>query len=307
MKIYINRKLVKGPWGGGNRTIKTLHDVLIKRGHLPVYDFCNDMDLIYCHDPRPDSHSGVRYEHLLWLKQNKNIPIFQRVGDVFCHRGKEYTDYLSETIKHSSCVSFITDWAAEYLNVSIDNQQYFVHELKPPETFFQDKLSKNNKIRIITHHWSTNPLKGFDFYMLIDKLLEKRKDLEFFYLGRTPDDFKPKNIRIIETKDVEGVKKELASSDIYVTASKLETGGNHVVEALASNLPVLFHEEGGGICSLSRNYGYAYDNIDNFEEKLDLIIKNIHNYKDLGFEGTLEDTCETYCDIMENLINIKTR
>lgn len=304
MKVYINRKLVAGPWGGGNRTIKTLHDVLLQNNHQPVYDICDDIDVIYCHDPRPDGNTGIRYEHILWLKENKNIPIFQRVGDVFCHRGEVFTNYLKETIKHSNKVSFITKWAADYLNVKIDNNRYFVHNLRPPSIFFQEKKENNVKTRIITHHWSTNPLKGFDFYLEIDKMLERRNDLEFFYLGRTPDNFNPKNINIIETKDVDGVKEELARSDVYVTASKLETGGNHVVEALASKLPILYHKDGGGICNLAEGYGHSYSDINEFEEKLDKIIKNKEIYKNMVFKGTLEETCQEYCDMMESLTRV---
>ena len=42
---------------------------------------------------------------------------------------------------------------------------------------------KNNKIRLITHHWSNNYLKGFHIYNKLDKLLNNRNDIEFTYIG----------------------------------------------------------------------------------------------------------------------------
>jgi len=301
MIVFINRRHVSGPWGGGNRTIKTLHETLVKRGHTPCYDLSTNIDIIYCHDPRPDN-AGIRYENLLWLKQNFNIPIFQRVGDVFYHRGDEYTKYLKSSLQYSDCVSFITNWAANFLDIKPDNEKYFVHELKPPKEFFQNKReTKNKKIRLITHHWSTNPLKGFDFYLEIDKMLSRYSNVEFIYLGRKPANFNPKNIKLLDVKDVIGVKAELYKSDIYVTASKYETGGNHVVEALASKLPILYHGLGGGICDISKNYGTCYNNIEEFETNMLEIIQNITNKKNLIFSGSLEDMCNVYCNLMEKL------
>lgn len=300
MRVYINRNHVAGPWGGGNRTIKTLHEVLIKRGHEPCYQIDDKIDVIYCHDPRPNNE-GIRYENLLWVKKNLNIPIFQRVGDVFFHRGEEYTAYLKETVKYSDRVSFITNWAASFLNVEIDNQKNFVHNLKPPKEFFQNKQTKeSNKTRLITHHWSTNPLKGFDFYLEIDKLLSKYNNIEFVYLGRRPNNFLPTNILTLDVKDVDGVKEELLKADVYVTASKFETGGNHVVEALASKLPILYHSAGGGICDLAKDFGMSYKDISEFEINMNKVIKN--KTKVNNFHGTLEDTCNIYCDLMEDLI-----
>ena len=118
MKVYINRKPVNGPWGGGNRTIKCLIECLKERGHGYTLDVNDDYDVIYCHDPRPDE-SGIRYEHFLTLQKIKNVKIFQRVGDVFCHRGEQYTQYLKATLKYSDAVSFISEWASEYLECKI--------------------------------------------------------------------------------------------------------------------------------------------------------------------------------------------
>ncbi len=307
MIVYVNRKHVSGPWGGGNRTIKSLHEALLTRGHTPVYELDENVDIVYCHDPRPNDE-GLRYEHFLWLKKNHNIPIFQRVGDVFYHRGEVYTKYLKETLFHSDQISYITPWAAKFLGQQVDNKKHLVHELRPPASFFIDKLKKTNeKVKIITHHWSTNPLKGFDFYMMIDKLIENYENVDFYYLGRRPDDFLPKNIKILKVEDEQGVISHLSDSDIYVTASKFETGGNHVVEAMACKLPVLYHLEGGGICDLSKNNGYGYSSIEEFDHQLtkliSLLSKNETTFPNL--EGTLEDVCLEYVKCMENLVEAK--
>ena len=96
MKIYLNRKPVEGPWGGGNKTIIALIKMIKESNHEYTFDINDTYDVIYCHDPRPDER-GISYQHLLQARQIKNAPIFQRVGDVFYHRTINDTTYLKET------------------------------------------------------------------------------------------------------------------------------------------------------------------------------------------------------------------
>lgn len=307
MKVFMNRIPVKGPWGGGNRTLITIIDRLKLRKHEVTFDINDKFDVIYCNDPRPDNR-GLRYEHLLYFKNSKNIPIFQRVGDVFYHRGPENTKYLKESLKYSDKISFITDWAADFLDIKIDNKKTYVHELRPPKIFFKEKENKNKsgKIRIMTHHWSDSSLKGVEEYNQIGLLLRKQKykNVNFFYMGRPNEKLNKALINIIPPHETERVITELDKSDIYVTASKFETGGNHVVEAIARNLPVVYHKMGGGInsiCSLSKSK-LEFDCIEKFENVLDNLIQ-IECKNNLKFDNCLEDVCDEYIDIMENLCN----
>lgn len=310
MKVFLNREVVVGPWGGGNRTLKTLIERLVKRGHEYTFNYDDLYDVIYCHDPRPNS-IGLRYEHLMHIRKNKKTPIFQRVGDVFYHRSASDTSYLKETLKYSDAVTFISSWAADFLEVEIDNVKNFIHELRPPSIFYReikDNIKKKqDKFTILTHHWSANPLKGLAFYQEIDKLLSKNKydKVQFYYLGRTNENFKFKNTIIIPPVDVDSVIDYLDLTDAYVTASKNETGGNHVVEALARGCNVLYHKHGGGISSICNGIGTKYETIDEFENILDQLISENRQSKrrniELKFSKSLEEVCDEYIDIMERL------
>ena len=53
------------------------------------------------------------------------------------------------------------------------------------------------KIKIVTHHWSDNLMKGYNFYKYVDELLNNQKYQELFdftIIGNTP-----KNIEFINT------------------------------------------------------------------------------------------------------------
>ena len=38
----------------------------------------------------------------------------------------------------------------------------------------KEKWNPKNKLKIVTHHWSRNWMKGFDSYLLLDKLIGKK-------------------------------------------------------------------------------------------------------------------------------------
>ena len=55
------------------------------------------------------------------------------------------------------------------------------------------KWDQSLPLKIVTHHWSNNLMKGFDVYKHVDKLLEKKKkwkgNFKFTYIGNLPKDF----------------------------------------------------------------------------------------------------------------------
>ena len=77
---------------------------------------------------------------------------------------------------------------------------------------------------------------------MLEKSLLKNK-VEYIYLGNIPDGFKLNNTKIIKPKKMNDVKN-FRECDGYLTASRLEPGGNHVTEALMSGLPVLYLDNG---------------------------------------------------------------
>ena len=85
MKIYLNRQPVTGPWGGGNKTLTELCKQITDAGHELVYSLThNDIDLIFCFDPRPNNR-GEWYQNMLNYKARNGTPIVQRVGDCGTH------------------------------------------------------------------------------------------------------------------------------------------------------------------------------------------------------------------------------
>ena len=102
MKIYFNRKPVSGPWGGGNKTLASLVSALDTR---IVFDLDDDVDVIFCVDPRPNEN-GLGYQDFLNHKFYNGSKIIQRVGDVGTHGKPELTELVKQSIKYSDVCIF---------------------------------------------------------------------------------------------------------------------------------------------------------------------------------------------------------
>ena len=217
--------------------------------------------MIFCFDPRFNSDLAVSYADLLHYKQAHKIPIIQRVGDLGTHSKPELTQMLLNVAQHSDYLIFPSEWAQEVLkrlcpyelpqNVVIRNQPrriFYAHRPQDPQ--------KGETFKIVTHHWSTNSLKGFDFYRALDESLPD--GCKFTYIGRLPAGFSFKNADYLGVMNDEDLIKELPKHDLYLTASQLEAGANHVLEALACGIPVVYRENGGSINEYCKGQGIEF-------------------------------------------------
>jgi glycosyltransferase involved in cell wall biosynthesis len=299
LKIYLNRKPKKGPWGGGNKTISALAEALKKEEHEVFFDFNRpDFDVIFCIDPRPD-HTGVWYQHFLNYKNQFGAKIIQRVGDLGTHGKPELFQLIQQCLKYSDYFIFPSSWAKEKSQIQTNN--FSVIPNRPRSIFHEFKKDKKlnaQKIKIVTHHWSNNPKKGFDTYRFIDEHLSEKYD--FTYIGRVPEGFHYKNSNYIEPIEDHDIGRIVSQNDVYLTASKEEAGANHVLEGLACGLPTVYHDQGGSINEYVGDMGVSFSTNDELEKSIEEIVKEFPLYKNkcLNYNETIEQTIKEYSDLL---------
>ena len=162
-KVYINREPVSGPWGGGNKTLSGIVNSLSVYADI-VFELDDaDIDTIFCFDPRPNS-KGEWYQDFLEYREKFGSKIIQRVGDVGTHGKPDLTKLVHQSSHMSDFVIFPSDWARKFLQ--FNNKNYAVIHNSPMADFFENRVDNDpeDKLKIVTHHWSTNKLKGFDIY-----------------------------------------------------------------------------------------------------------------------------------------------
>lgn len=302
MKVFINRMPISGPWGGGNRTVQLLVEKLKAFGYEVVFELEHGIDILFVMDPRPSNY-GITYNQILKYKNSSNAKIIQRVGDLGLHSKPHLTSLLELTLPLADHITFISNYAHEFIEKKgIAIGQYSIDELAPPKDFYQYRNITSEvtaPYNIVTHHWSNNKLKGADIYQYLDNHLDFDQ-FTMTFIGNVPVGVKFKNITHIKPMGTEGLIRKLPEYDFYITGSVLETGGNHVLEAMACGLPVLYPSIGGGIKDYCYRYGMEYDSPENLIKNIDILVHNYTLYKDrvLLFNRRLEDVIQAYINLI---------
>lgn len=305
MKIFFNRKIRRSPWGGGAHFMSAMSDFLIKNKHEVVFSFEKNIDVIFMLDPRYEQEGCSINEIINYKFHNPKTKILHRVNECDLRKNtKEIDSILLQSMQYADSVVFISEWLQDYfIKRGFDKQSNVIYNGCNAEWFYtgKDKLS-DDKIRLVTHHWSDNYMKGFDIYNSLDSFVENNNCL-FTYIGRYNKSYIPKNINIIEPMYGKSLGDELRKHDVYVTASRFEPCGMHHIEGAASGLPVLYHVDGGGINEACSRYGESFSDMKSFNDSLKKIITNYDFYKNSIKNNSFDinECCEKYYKIMREI------
>jgi len=289
MKISIGAKIIDGPFGGGNTFIRNLADYLSSNG-IEVINHLKDKDIDYILLVNPLIGSSTStFDHIDILKYQKYVNpksiSIQRINE--CDERKK-TNFVNNKIinsnKYIDITIFVSDWLKTlFLDTGLHSENCFVIKGGPSSKIFNTNLktrwNHSEKIKIVSHHWSGNWMKGFDTYKKIDQLISKKKwndKLEFTYIGNLPDNFTFKNAKYIKPMKETDVSLELKKHHIYVTGSINEPSGNHHMEAAMSGLPILYINS-GGIPEYCNTFGVEFE-LENLEDRLENLIQNYDKY-----------------------------
>jgi glycosyltransferase involved in cell wall biosynthesis len=324
MRVYFNRKPVTGPWGGGSKILHATIECFKQAGHDVLFKLNDAVDVIFCFDPRQGSEVDLVdydkiYQYVHGSCRNKSQPlhlhdmtnhpfIVQRVGDIGSHGKPDLLDLVMASSVYSDVIIFPSLWAFNSIqnvfvkqNDIITRQRRYVIQNAPMAIFHKNKLIKKNlpeKLSFVTHHWSTNHNKGFEFYAMFKKWCEVEGH-QFTFIGREPTDIKIDSVGPMSESEL---AIELPKHDVYVTASLNEAGANHVLEAMAVGLPVIYHKDGGSIVEYCATSGVSFDgSIAGFKQALSkLRFEYMHIKKMLQkYEQTADDVAQSYLGVIE--------
>ncbi len=289
MKVSIGTKIQAGPWGGGNLFAINLRDYLIKEGHKVVTNLNDDdIDIILITEPRKSSESSA-YTHFDVKRYidyvNPEALVVHRINECDERKNTNYVNrYLISVNKIADQTVFVSNWLKDlYEDQGINKANNNVIMAGANSTIFNNKDFKpwdgKGKIKIVTHHWGANWNKGFDSYVLVDKLMSQKKwkeKIEFTYIGNLPKKFSFENSSVVAPLSGEALAKEIKKSHLYITGSLNEPSGNHHIEAAQCGLPLLYINS-GGIPEYCKNFGIMYD-VHNLEISLEEIINKYEKY-----------------------------
>lgn len=311
MKVYFNRRVRREAWGGGAHWHSAMVDFLAERGHEVVSDLRDDLDLIVVLDPRHEE-GGCDWRTLTSFKaSHPNVKLLHRVNECDARNGaaNDIDRQLKEANAIADSTVFISEWLRGYfferglrpLNSSVVYNGCDLSVFKPSL-----ELKPHSPVRLVTHHWSNNIGKGFDLYHALDKFVEKsERKYEFTYVGRYNSSYTPKHTRVVAPLYGNALGDEIARHDVYVTASRNEPCGLHHLEGAACGLPVLYHEEGGGIVERASKHGLSFRDATTFVARLEELMADYPRFcsridRD---ELSIERCCERYYATMREMTN----
>jgi len=251
MKAYINRRVVRGPWGGGNLFVKAYHEF----GERPGIELLTDRtlnvnpDVILLAGLENDGNDiGVEQAIMYKLYVKPECQLILRVNENDARKGTDHMDEaLLKVSEHIDATVFVSHWLQDYFvqkGWACKNQTVIYNGVDRDIFKPQPKLN-NGKLNIVAHHWSDNYMKGFDIYDQLDEFVGVNSDkFAFTYIGRERGTFK--NTKVVRPLSGKPLGEELGKHDVYVSASRFDPGPNHILEALACGLPTYVHKDGGG-------------------------------------------------------------
>ena len=317
MKVCIGSEFTTNPYGGGNLFIKNLAEYLLKMNHSVVYDLKDiDIDIILMINPLKNSEKSTLNNYDIDFYQkfiNPESISVQRINE--CDERKN-TDYVNKAIiksnKNIDYTVYVSKWLQElYEKAGMQGQNSNVILAGANSKYFNIKRKnfwdKEREIRLVTHHWSDNWMKGFKTYKNIDKLLSDKywnNKIIFTYIGNYPKNINFENTKLIKPLGEIALAQELKRHDIYITASLNEPSGNHHIEAAQCGLPILYVNS-GGVTEYCQDYGLEFSE-GNIAEKLEYLINNYDLYKEkiikypLSANAMSEEFLKLFKDLVEN-------
>jgi hypothetical protein len=315
MKVSLGMKLRSGPWGGGNQFLHALARYLRDKDVQVSFDLeATDLDIILLFDPRPQSLSAS-YQHReivnYLLRRNWRAVIVHRVNE--CDERKGTTD-VNKTLIHANlcadCTVFVSTWLKDlFLEQGMPCELYSVIPNGSDRAIFHSKgyrrWDKREPMRLVTHHWSGNWMKGFDIYQRLDELLATEPyegKISFTYIGNLPKGFQFHNASYIEPLQGKDLATIIRQHHVYLTASQNEPGSNHQNEGANCGLPLLYRES-GCMPEYCNGFGVSFT-AENFERKLQEMMNTYDRWVDRmsDYPYTAERTCEAYYDLFIQLL-----
>lgn len=256
------------PWGGGNWWLTQIAGRLRDEGYDVRFDLRRGADTIVLVDPRVGGNVGFGAPEIARHKQrHPDTRCLHRINECDLRKGTNEIDaLLAEANEVADHTVFISGWLRDYHAgrwFDTARPHSVVLNGADPAVFNPNgsaELEPGQPLRLVTHHWSDNPLKGFDVYQEVDRLIADGElpDTELWMIGRWPAACEWRASRTFPPTSGVELAGLLRQAHVYLTASRWEPGGMHHVEGAQCGLPVLYHEDGGGIVELASRYGIGF-------------------------------------------------
>ena len=313
MKVALGYRIQEGPWGGGNRFANSLVNALKAQGHQVVFALDDDdIDLILMVDPRSRldlfTFAGGEILRYLMFKNPRAITV-HRINECDERKNTRMMNARLRTANYAADHTvFVGSWLKD-LPVWEERDSSVILNGGDKTIFNADGYTPwdgKNPLKLVTHHWGGNWMKGFDIYQRIDEMmgtLAWKDRIQFDYIGNVPKGFTFKNASLLPPQDAEQLNTQLSTYHVYVTGSMNEPGGNHQNEGALCGLPLLYRNS-GCMEEYCNGFGEVFQGLDDFEAALERMMANYetHQHSIKGYPHTADVMIDKYLELFGQLM-----
>jgi hypothetical protein len=259
---------VSGPWGGGNQFVAQLKTHLRARDHRVSHRLWPWTERILLVAPRPFQNVTFDVDDIRRFKaRHPSAVCVHRINQTNLGRGTSNVDDLFKRANEvADSTVFISAWVRDYFTArwfDPDRAHSVIHNGADPSIFFPAAAPWNpsqGPCRLVTHHWSDNWNKGFAVYQQVDRMIAAGElpGFELTVIGRWPKEIVWRSAATYPPVPPRELGEQLRRHHLYLTAAVAEAGGMHHIEGAQCGLPLVYHEDGGGIVEMGLEYGVAF-------------------------------------------------
>jgi len=291
--------------GGGYYFLQALESFLTAQGWEVIKDITSSYEILFT------NHWLLNRGHILKaIRYNPAVRIVQRIDGAAQDYGRPWD---ADRRQHMvSRLADLTVFQSNYCRYSTREKfPVIAHDgpviYNPVNSDFfcpeGPRITFPEKILVACLTWSINKLKGAES---VYAAARENPDVGFVLCGRYEDAPALPNIHLQGVLDREALAVVLRSCHVLLTFSQNEACPNHVLEALASGLPVLYHDSGAmaeviGDCGLPVT-------VSGFRGQLEKIMTRHHVLSDGARRRALSDfhprvIFPRYMKVMQDVLN----
>lgn len=311
--ISINFRPINGSYGGMNVFVQQISRWLEDRGYRVLYELRPEVDLILIVHPWMTHTNPYSFEEVKAFKRDhRQVKLLLRINECDKRKNTNHMDqWLSQWESIADHTYFISRWLRDYhadIWFDISRPHSSIYNGADPRIFHpvgSSRYDSEDALRIVTHHWSDNPMKGYPDYVKLDSMIAngQLKNIDFVIIGRWPAEIQWKATTTHGPTHGAQLADLLRGCHVYLTASQWEPGGMNHVEGTQCGLPVLYHQDGGGIVERASKFGIEYADdlksaVENMKDQYMAFRKQVlHNPPPTG-----DEMCLRTIDLIQQLL-----
>lgn len=267
-RVAINMRATSSPWGGGNQWLVQMTRCLSARGWAVSDNLDGVVDAVVMVDPRVSGRITFGPDEIRdYRRRWPDVVCLHRINECDARKSTTVMDgLLAEANVVADFTVFVSEWLRDYHATrwfDRSRPHAVIRNGADPAVFHPFgavPFEPGAPFRLVTHHWSDNWNKGFDVYREIDGLIAAGRlpSTELWVIGRWPSEIRWQAARTHGPATGTALATLLRQCHAYLTASRWEPGPMHPVEGAQCGLPVVYHQDGGGLVESSRWYGVPF-------------------------------------------------